>query len=81
MGILPERVLFRISRILSKGASANLTRMEPKSLLKLKPNLVNMVRPPKLAGIALVNRLCSRARTLSFWRYPSYAGTFPLKLL
>lgn len=53
-GTLPERVLFRISRTSSRGASASLEGIEPKRLLKLKSNLIKNLKSPKLAGIAPV---------------------------
>jgi hypothetical protein len=44
-----------MSRTCSIGASANLAGIGPKKLLKLKSNLVNVPKSPKLAGIAPVN--------------------------
>jgi len=54
-GIFPERLLLRMSRVRSRGALANFTGMGPKKPLKLKSNLDNNSKSPRLAGIAPVS--------------------------
>lgn len=54
-GTLPERVLFRMSRTSKTGISATFAGIEPNRELKLKSNLLNNIKSPKLAGMAPVN--------------------------
>jgi len=54
-GTMPVRELFLTSRTSRMGGLTNVNGIELKKLLKLKSNLVNICKSPKLAGIAPVN--------------------------